>query len=285
MSYRSIIAAASGERDDAHVLEVAVQLAARCSAHVRVVPCFADPAADLVSFGGGSNRAPPEAMARVRAGEQEQQARIEQLAVDAAASAGVRFDGAGVGASITVEKRALMPGIALAEAAVLADLVIFGAKPARDVYALNAPFAETLLEARAPILLVKDGPFAFGAAAIAWDGSMQASRAVRGAMSFLRLTEEVVILQNLADLNTETRAAARADQLVQHLARHGVARTRAIAVEGDNIANSLVQGAREHGCTSLVAGAYGRPRLYELALGGTTRALVADDAMHLFLAH
>jgi nucleotide-binding universal stress UspA family protein len=285
MSYRSIIAVASGGRDDGQLLIVAVELASRCSAQVRVLPGFADPAADLVYFGAVLNRAPGQVMERVRAGEQDQQARIEQLAVDAAASAGVRFDGAGVGASITVEKRALMPAIALAEAAVLADLVMFSAKPARDPYALGAPFAETLLDVRAPILLIKDAPFTFGAAAIAWDGSVQASRAVRGAMNFLRLTEEVVILQNLADLNTKTRTPATAEQLAQHLSRHGVARTRIIPVEGDNIAKSLVAGARAHGCTALVAGAYGRPRLYEFALGGTTRALVADESMHLFLAH
>ena len=44
--------------------------------------------------------------------------------------------------------------------------------------------------------------------------------------------------------------------------------------------------ARRARCGLLVAGAYGRPRLYELALGGTTHALVnAEDRLHLLLAH
>jgi nucleotide-binding universal stress UspA family protein len=35
-----------------------------------------------------------------------------------------------------------------------------------------------------------------------------------------------------------------------------------------------------------VSGAYGRPRLYEMVLGGTTRSLVqAEQAPHLLLAH
>jgi nucleotide-binding universal stress UspA family protein len=48
----------------------------------------------------------------------------------------------------------------------------------------------------------------------------------------------------------------------------------------------LLAGAQSETCELLVAGGYGRPRLYELALGGTTRSLVnAKDAPHVFLAH
>lgn len=62
--------------------------------------------------------------------------------------------------------------------------------------------------------------------------------AVRSALNYLRFADEVVILQNRADLNVETRPRAWRD-----LARHGVANTRMVSVEGDNIAKSLIEGA------------------------------------------
>jgi nucleotide-binding universal stress UspA family protein len=286
MSYKSIVAIASGQKDDAMVLAAAAKLAARCSAHVRVIPGFPDPAADLVYFGAVLNRASDAVMERVRDGEAQAQSQLEQGAKEAAAREGVRFETCGVGPCLYVEERALLPAIAIAEAAVLADLVVFAAHPARDIYGLAAPFAETLLEARAPVLLVKDDQMGFGAVAIAWDGSAQAGRAVRAAMPLLQLAEDVVILQNGADLSDQARAAASPEALMAHLSRHGVARTRGVAVEGDNIAKALLRGAHAARCGLLVAGAYGRPRLYELALGGTTRALVnAEDGLNLLLAH
>ena len=286
MSYKSIVAVASGDKDDAQLLTAAAKLAARSSGQVRVIPGYPDPAADLVYFGAVLNRAAETVMERVRAGEAQSQAQLESAAREAAAREGVRFETCRAGPCLYVDERALLPGIAIAEAAVLADLVMFAARPARDLYALAAPFAETLLEARAPVLLVKDDQFAFGAAAIAWDGSAQAGRAVRAAMPLLQFAEEVVILQNTDDLSEQTRASASPEALIAHLSRHGVARARSVAVSGDNVAKALLKAAHEQHCGLLVAGAYGRPRLYELALGGTTRALVnADNRLHLLFAH
>jgi len=286
MSYKSIVAVASGEKDDALLLTAAAKVAARSSGQVRVVPGYPDPAADLVYFGAVLNRASDTVVERVRAGEAVAREHLEMAAREAAAREGVRFDACGVGPCLYVDERALLPAIAIAEAAVLADLVMFAGRAARNLYGLAAPFAETLLEARAPVLLVKDDQFGFGAAAIAWDGSAQAGRAVRAAMPLLQFAEEVVILQNADDLSEQTRASASPEALIAHLARHGVARAKSVAMSGDNVAKALLQGAHEQRCGLLVAGAYGRPRLYELALGGTTRALVnAEDRLHLLLAH
>jgi nucleotide-binding universal stress UspA family protein len=287
MSYKSIVAVASGDNDDAPLLTAATKLAARSSGQVRVIPGYPDPAADLVYFGAVLNRAASGAVIeRVRAGEAEAQQRLQTAAREAAAREGVRFEAGAAGPCLYVDERALLPAIAIAEAAVLADLVMFAARPARDLYGLAAPFAETLLEARAPVLLVKDDQFGFGVAAVAWDGSAQAGRAVRAAMPLLQFAEEVVILQNADDLSEQTRASTSPEALIAHLGRHGLARVRSVAVSGDNVAKALLKGAHEQGCGLLVAGAYGRPRLYELALGGTTRALVnADDRLHLLLAH
>jgi hypothetical protein len=153
MTLKSILAVASGEREDAQLISAAAKLAARFSGHVRVVPAFPDPAADLVYY-GTALRASREAAERIEASEREAQARVEAAAQAVADREGLSGDPAGAAASIVVEKRALQPAVALAPAAVLADLVMFAASAARSPV-LAGLFAETLLATRAPTLLLK----------------------------------------------------------------------------------------------------------------------------------
>lgn len=286
MAYKSIVAVASGRASDAQLFNAAARLAWQCGALVRVLPAYPDPAANLVYFGAALKGLPETAAERLREGEREQQRQLETRIAEAAARAGVSAQKAASGACIYADKRALMPAVAIAEAAVIADLVMFAGDAARDAFVLGAPFAETLLGARAPVLLVRDDGFGPGAVAVAWDGSAQAGGAARAATPLLRLAEEVVILQNVSDLNTQARTPAPPEVLSEYLARHEVKRIRTVTVEGDNVAASLLRAAHGARCSTLVAGAYGRPRLYEWALGGTTRALVnAPDRLHLLLAH
>lgn len=283
MAYKSILAIASGLESDVHVFNTAAGLASLFGAQVRVLPAYPDPAADLIAYGAAFEGVPDIVLTRVRDSEREQQQKMESRLSEAAARAGVLYGSKPDGASIQAEARALTPSAAIAEAAVLADLVMIAGDAARGP--LSAPFAEALLEARAPIFVVNDDQFAVGAVAVAWDGSAQAGRAARAAMPLLTAADEVVILQNVTDLGASLKAAG-SDAFAAYLARHGVKRVSRLGVDGDNVAQSLMRGAHASRCSTLVAGAYGRPRLYELALGGTTRALVhAKDRLHLLLAH
>jgi nucleotide-binding universal stress UspA family protein len=79
---------------------------------------------------------------------------------------------------------------------------------------------------------------------------------------------------------------ARPERLMSYLKRNGLTQARFVRLEGANISQALIEGARREGCDVLAAGAYGRPRLYELALGGTTQALVkAQTPPHILLVH
>ena len=283
MAYKSIVAVASGQDSDGHLFNAAARLASQFAARARVLPAYPDPAADFVAYGAALEGVSEAIRERIREGERAQQQKLENRLAEAAARAGVPDGPKADGASLEAVERALMPSMAVAEAAVLADLVMFAGAAARGP--LGAPFAEALLEARAPLLIVNDDQFSLGSVAIAWDGSFQAGRAARAAMPLLVAADEVVILQNVSDLGAGFKSAA-SEAFGAYLARHGVKRVRRLGVEGDTVAHSLLRGAHEARCTMLVAGAYGRPRLYELALGGTTRALVqAKDRLHLLLAH
>jgi len=278
MSLKSIIAAASGESADAELLSVVAELAARFGAHVRVAPAFNDPAGNLVFYGAALGQGTPDMLARVNASMHQTLEKLQSLARDVAAQHQL------APSALVVETRALQPRDAVASAAVLADLVAFNGAAARSP-ALADLFAETLIGMRAPCFIANGGAYAFGATAIAWDGSAQAGRAVRTALPLLQSAARVVVLQNADDGGLDPDAAAL-DPLNDYLSRQSVMNVTTRVVRGANVAASLLGGAREEQCELLVAGAYGRPRLYELALGGTTRSLVhAENAPHLLLVH
>jgi len=275
MALKSIVVVASGEREDAQTIGAAAKLAARFQAHVRVVPAFPDPAADLVYY-GTALRTSPEAAERIEASERDAQARVEAAAKQAAAREGLSADPRATAPSIVVEKRALQPAVALAPAAVLADLVIFGAAAARSPV-LSGLFAETLLSTRAPTLLIRGAPPAGGPVALAWDGSAQAGRAARAALPILQAASGVLVLRNMDDETAEAEAGTMA-RLETYLTQQGVTNIAKRELHGANVAASLLAAAKADNCELLVAGAYGRPRLFEMVLGGTTRALVNTEA-------
>ncbi|MGD9981833.1 MAG: universal stress protein [Hyphomonadaceae bacterium] len=275
MAYRSIVFVAAGDGADRTALEETAMFAARSGASLRVVPAFADAAANYLAFGATMKRdaanAAAEALRRI---EQEAQARLEEMARAAGSAAGVRIE---------VEERALQPGAAVAKASVLADLVVFSSQSVAGGVCAGL-FAETLLDTRAPVLLARKGGTA-KRIAVAWDGSVEAGRALRAALPMLQQSEEVLILSNGDDIGAEA-AATEQEKLEVYLARHSVANVRAQTTTGRSVAASLLDAAQRNRCDVLVSGAYGRPRLYEWILGGTTRALVsAGDGPSLLLAH
>jgi nucleotide-binding universal stress UspA family protein len=273
MTLKSIVVVASGQDSDADVIVSAAKLSARFGAHITVVPAFPDPAAGLVSYGAGLQDI-GDAAERILSSERLAQERLESLSRDV---------GAKEGASISVEKRALLPALALAPAAILADLVVFAGDAARS--SLAGLFAETLLSTRAPTLITKGAPLAGGAIAIAWDGSAQAARAVRAALPLLKKASGALILRNVDDETKEAEASG-SEQLRAFLTRHDVTNIAPMDVRGSRVADSLLSAAQAEKCELLVSGAYGRPRLFEMVLGGTTRSLVqAPGGPNLLLSH
>lgn len=280
MSYKSIVAVASGGADDARLMAAVAGLTARFGARAEVLPAFADPAAGFLSYGASLGRGRASVLAeRLAASERGMHDKLESVVREAAQRAGAASDG------FRVEQRELSPAAALTRSAALADLVVFSADAVGREGLLRGLFAEALIEMRAPILLVKGDILPLGAAAIAWDGSTQAGRAVREAAALLALAERVVVLTNVEDEALDQKAAAAAG-LRAYLEARGVSNVGVHPVKGHDIAVSILAGAREEKCAMLVSGAYGRPRLQELVLGGSTRAMVnAEGPPSLFMAH
>lgn len=170
------------------------------------------------------------------------------------------------------------------------DLTVVGQMQEQEPQWLSPPVADRLaLEAGVPLLIIPDTgdvDVRFGRILVAWNGSREASRAVRDALPFLTQAEEVKI----ASVETGEDETSAADQTAvdigAHLDRHGV-RSETLEVHGtDRDAGSLLlSAANEMGANLIVMGAYGHSRFRELVLGGATRHLIYHSTVPVLMSH
>ncbi|MGZ8313396.1 MAG: universal stress protein [Allosphingosinicella sp.] len=178
------------------------------------------------------------------------------------------------------------PGQLIVDRARLSDLIVVS-QPGDDgpnAQAAQAIAADVLVHARAPVLAVPQasrGLQATGPALVAWDGSIEASHA-------LRLTVPMLLLASAVHIVTVTDGHGEfpATDAARYLARHGIeAELREWPAEGRRIAGVLNAAAAELAAGYLVMGAYGHTRLREAVLGGATRDMLQGSKVPLLLAH
>lgn len=286
MSLKRILALASSGAGDASCLAFAAQLAAQHDAVVEVLPIYLDSAVDMIALGMtlGATLS-RQAVEELAAAERELQERVTEVARRAANEADVVY-GAGEGAPrLSVLGRGLRPALALSREAALADLVVVSqaaidAAPGREV------LGQALLADRAPVLVARGDPERLSAAAaIAWDGSAQAGRAVRAALPLLAMASRIHVLQCVSGLDPQAGDPDIA-ALNAYLKLHGVGAGEITLVEGADEGAALVAAAEGKEAGLLVAGAWGHSRLREFVFGGATRSFLrAGEGPSVLLAH
>lgn len=286
MSLKRILALASGGPGDATALAFAASLAGQHDGVVHCVPVYPDTAADMIALGMtlGSTLS-EEGIERVAEAERELQDRIKATARDAANQADVVY-GDGDGAPrMSVLTRGLRPALALTQLAPLADILIVAQGEIKDGVSRDL-LAQALLSDRTPVLIARGEPDRLsGPAAIAWDGSAQAGRAVRAALPLLAMASAVHVLQCISGLDRAV-ADPDIDGLNAYLKLHGVGEGVATFVDGADEGAALVAAAKGKQAGLLVAGAWGHSRLRETVFGGATRCFLdAAEGPSLLLAH
>jgi len=119
-------------------------------------------------------------------------------------------------------------------------------------------------------------------AVLAWNGSVEAARALAFALPLLRLAETVTILS----VEEEGREGPDGKAVVTYLQRHGIgARCRDLAAEPRQTGAVLLDAAAGAGGDLLVMGAYSRSRLRRLIFGAVTGEVIARSPMPVFLVH
>lgn len=168
------------------------------------------------------------------------------------------------------------PASALADAALLADVVIVSRT---DPIAADLPLAT-----RCPVLAVNDDRplgFPLGRVAVAWDGGASAANALRAALPLLAAAGTVTVLAV-----TDKPEACPATEVLRFLSRHGVAAELCPLVRAGTVEATLAAALAAQPADLLVMGAYGHSRLREFLFGGVTAHFLASAvAPALLLAH
>jgi nucleotide-binding universal stress UspA family protein len=117
---------------------------------------------------------------------------------------------------------------------------------------------------------------------IAWNGSLEASRAVFGAMPLLHLASRVSIFA-APQYNIED---AHPTDLAAYLSWHGIRAHPVVGLKDERATGAaLVSAASDQKATLIVMGAYTHSRLLQSFLGAVTRHLLARTPVPLLMNH
>ena len=172
----------------------------------------------------------------------------------------------------------------------LQDLAVVGAREPRSTSTGPSFTAgELAVSADCPVLVLPDGCTRFdheAPALVAWDGSAEASHALKAAVPFLRMAREVY----LASVEEPQRRGKEHDlpplDGADYLSRHGVScQVVEITELDDGVAGALRKAAEIRHAGLIVMGAYGRARLTERIFGGVTRNMLADVQIPLLMTN
>lgn len=117
--------------------------------------------------------------------------------------------------------------------------------------------------------------------AIAWNGSVEAARAIAQSMDVIQEAKTVNLLTNGVDAGSGTTI----DDVVEYLALHGI---KADVIKFDakkNIARRIMATSAEIGADLIVMGAYGDSHERETMFGGNTQVCVDSSTMPILFSH
>lgn len=171
--------------------------------------------------------------------------------------------------------------LALVRKASLTDVVVMSLGSSRTT---RSTVAAVTIGARCPVLAIPSSVQRFdftGHAAVAWDGSVESSVALRASLPFLRRAASVHLIEI-----EERTGRMHGERGARYLTRHGI---EAVVVhrtsDGGEAGTAINEVVEEIGATLLVMGAYGHSRAAEFLLGGATKSLMSSSRIPLLLAH
>jgi len=272
---RKILVPVRGDGKGDNVLAHAAALARGFNAHIEITHCRAKPE-DLLPFG-----VPIPAAVRAQltqsstelfdAEEAGLRAELEALAKTLNLTLTDKPTGSAVTASFVEESGRQIDVIR--HHGRLADLIAV-AKPDIDRNIGTNTLKAALFSTGRPVLMCPEtgGTVAeeFGQnIVIAWDGSLEASRAVISTLPLLAAAKQVNIVTA-----TGKPVSVTADELRDYLAAHDVSASVQIIEAKPNVARALLDTANKVGADMMILGAYSRNQELERLLGGTTQYIV-----------
>lgn len=180
-------------------------------------------------------------------------------------------------------------GQALLRQVALNDLAIVGGTPSEGNGRRASSLAGTLaIHCRAPVLVMPASARGFpvdGSAALCWNGSIEAARAMRCAVPLMSGIETVQVL-SVGDPRAESEDKLPALSAADYLERHDIDCEIVELPRGSEpIHETLFHAAQARRAGFMVMGAYGQPRIIETLFGGVTRSVLAAPPMPILMAH
>jgi nucleotide-binding universal stress UspA family protein len=175
-------------------------------------------------------------------------------------------------------------GVDLAPAARTADLVVCPAPAACERRDGARLIESVLVGCSRPVLVTGEGAGAGlpRRVLIAWNGSVEAARAVAVARPLLSLAGSVAV----ASVGPVEAGAPGPEEVAEALARSGIeAAGRTLAKQDRSVSETLAAHARDEGCDALLLGAYSHSRLQQRVFGGVTRRAVEKPALPTIMVH
>lgn len=286
MPVKKILVPVRGDGKGENVLAHAAAIARHHHAHVEVLHCRARPA-DMIPYGVVVPSALREQIKRQakELADAEEEALMNSF-LGLLPTLGLKRtegDNGHDGATASWHEEQGKMAEAIRPWGRMADLIVV-AKPDRDRNLGVNTLRAALYHCGRPVMIVPPAtsqPAAVASKiAIAWNGSMQASRAVALSLDLLREAAEIIILDG-----GSAHPASSGEELQRYLGFNGVtARLQAIDARNEP-GRVILAAASAAGADTLVMGAYSHSREHETVFGGATQHIVDHTDMPVVMVH
>lgn len=171
-----------------------------------------------------------------------------------------------------------------------ADLVVLGQFDPDDRRQGGQPYLleYVAMNGGSPVLLV---PYSNMASSIgervliAWNGSLEAKRAVHYALPLLQQAKSVSVVSFMTYGQVELLGDHPAADLASYLAYHSIEVDAIQEKPSTGVGDALLSLATDLSADLLVMGCYGRSRMREIILGGASRKIFQATTLPVLLSH
>lgn len=279
MTYKSLLTVLTDPKQSKTALDQLVALAESQDGHAEALCLGVDRSQTGYYYAGANALILQETLNRANAEAEE----VLAMAKDHLGKSGVRWSAESGVAQIADLGRHV------AHRARFSDLVVLPRPYGEGRGAEAEPIVEAaMFEGHAPVLVVPDNRAPMKqprTALIGWNESVEAMRAIRLAMPFLRAAELVRIVV----IDPPQHGPDRSDPgglLSQMLSRHGVkVEIDVLSKTMTRVSDILNRHAADTDADMIVMGAYGHSRFREAILGGATRNMLEQATVPVFMAH
>ncbi len=148
--------------------------------------------------------------------------------------------------------------------------------------------SRTVFAANQPVLVIPSDstlPETGCRVLVAWNGSLEATRALAGSLPILAKAEQVWILDGHANTGPDGLTWLPSLDLADWCSRHAIAAELQHFEPLKSAATELLQCAADRRADLIVLGAWGHSRWAEMVLGGVTRSLLREAQLPMLMAH